>query len=99
MLQGLDDGEIGIGEVGVLPNHGNVDFFCEFIETMSHRSPFIEKTCFVTIDIENVAESLFFKHQWDMVDVRNIMCGKHSLWANMAECREFLTSFLVQWFA
>ena len=94
MLQGFDNGEISIGQVRVLANHCDVDFLCQLIETVRHGSPVCKKARFVTINVEDVAEPLLFEHEWNVVDVRNIVGRKDSIWMNMAECREFLSSFI-----
>ena len=42
MLQALDDGQISIGEVGVLADHGNVDFFGKRVKVVGHRFPLVQ---------------------------------------------------------
>ena len=77
--------EISIGKIGVLSDHGDVDLFGEFIEAMSHGLPFCEKACIIAINVKNIAESLFFKHQWNVVDVGDVMCREDCFRTNMAE--------------
>ena len=73
MLQALDDGEVGVGKVGVLSNHGDVDLFSKGIKMMSHGRPFVKKGGHRAIQVQDIAQPLFMKHEWYVVDVWDIV--------------------------
>ena len=74
VLQALDDREVRIGEVGVLANHCDVDFFGQRVEVVGHCTPFVKEAGGGTIHSEDFAETLFLEHQRDVVDVWHVVC-------------------------
>ena len=74
MLQAFDDREVGIRKVGVLPNHGNVDFLGQRVKMMCHPFPLFKKIGGGAIHFQNIAQALFLQHQWDVVDVGDVVC-------------------------
>ena len=74
VLQAFDDREVCIGEVGVLANHRNVDFFGQRVEVVGHCTPFVKEVGGGTINSEDFAETLFLEHERDVVDVGHVVC-------------------------
>ena len=74
VLQAFDDREIGVGEVGVLANHRDVDFFGQRVEVVGHCTPFVKEAGGGTIHSEDFAETLFLEHERDVVDVGHVVC-------------------------
>ena len=73
VLEALDHGEIGIGEVGVLSNHCYVHFFAKCVKMMRHDFPVRKQGSRMAINAQNITQSLFLEHQGNVVDVRDVM--------------------------
>ncbi len=103
MLQRLDDREIGVGESGVLADHGNVHLALQRVDAGGHLSPlFDEWSLLAHIEAELLAQqscrSLGLEHQRNVVDVRHIVCAEHVVFGNVAEQGEFLLGIILQRF-
>ena len=96
VLQALDDGKVSVGEVGVLPNHGDVNLFGQGIEVVGHGLPFLQHAGGRTVHAENIAQALLLKHQRNMVDVGDIVRRHDSLGFDVAKRCKFVPSFFVQ---
>ena len=73
VLKALDDRKVGIGEVGVLPHHGDVHFLGERVKVVGHCLPFFQKVGGRTVNAEDFAKALFLKHEGHVVDVGHVV--------------------------
>jgi hypothetical protein len=93
VAQGLDNGEVGVGEIDVLADHGDLDGLRRRLDPFHKGAPLGEIRLAVghpQVTHEVSVQALVVEHQRDLVDRSGVGLRDHALEIDVAEQRDLL---------